>query len=95
MDAGEWTEAEPRQDGGPEGGWPRHWWFGKLRLLWGSDSQSEFRSLGVHLAPALTIETQVASVVCSAYFHLWRIAQLCPYLDVGSLTTLVHVLVIL
>ena len=38
--------------------------------------------------------TQVVSVVRSAYFHLWQIAQLRPYLDVGSLTTLVHVLVI-
>ena len=36
----------------------------------------EVRSLGVHLDPALTMETHVASVARSAYFHLWRIAQL-------------------
>ena len=42
----------------------------------------------------LTMETQVASVVRSAYFHLWWIAQLQPYLDGGALTTLVHALVI-
>ena len=40
------------------------------------------------------METQVASVVRSAYFHLWRLAQLRLYLDGGALTTLVHVLVI-
>ena len=67
MDASEWSEAEPRQDGDPEGGWPLYWWFGKLPLFWGS----EVRSLGVHLDPALITETQVASVVHSAYFHLW------------------------
>ena len=33
-------------------------------------------------------------MVLSAYFHLWRIAQLHPYLDVGALTTLIHALVI-
>ena len=51
-------------------------------------------SLGVHLDLALTMETQVASVVCSACFHLWRIAQLHPYVDVEALTTLVYALVI-
>ena len=56
-------------------------------------AKSEVHSLGVHLDPALTMETQVASVVRSAYFHLWRIAQL--HLDVGALTTLVHAFVIL
>ena len=40
------------------------------------------------------METQVASVVRFAYFHLWRIAQLRPYLDRGGLTTLVHALII-
>ena len=53
-------------------------------------AKSEVRSLGVHLDPALTMETQVASVARSAYFHLWR-----PYLDGGALTTLVHALIIL
>ena len=42
----------------------------------------------------LTMETQVVSVVHYTYFHLWRIVQLCPYLDGGALTTLVHALVI-
>ena len=35
---------------------------------------SEVHSLGVHLDPALAMETQVVSVVHSAYFHLWRVA---------------------
>ena len=64
--------------------------FGEVTLT----AKSEVRSLGVHLDLVLTMETQVASVVCSAYFHLWWIAQLRPYLDVGALTTLVHALVI-
>ena len=51
-------------------------------------------SLGIHLDLALTMETQVALVVRTAFFHLRRIAQLRPYLDVGVLTTLVHALVI-
>ena len=57
-------------------------------------TKSEVRSLGVHLDTALTMETQVSSVVHSAHFHLWRIAQLHPYLDVGVLTTLVHALIV-
>ena len=40
------------------------------------------------------METQVASVVHSAYYHLWQIAELRPYLDGGALTTLVHALII-
>ena len=52
------------------------------------------RSLGIHLDPALTMESQVASVVRTAFYHLRRIAQLRPYLEVGALTTLVHALVI-
>ena len=44
--------------------------------------------MGVHLDLVLIMEAQMASVV-----HLWRIAQLCPYLDGGALTTLVHALV--
>ena len=96
MDAGEWTEAEPRQDGDPEDWWPHHQQFGKLLLMGGLTltAKSEVRSLGVHLDPALTMDTQVASVVHSVYFHLRRIAQLRPYLDVGAFTTLVHALVI-
>ena len=33
MDAGKWAEVEPRQDGGPEDGWPHHQWSGKLSHL--------------------------------------------------------------
>ena len=53
-----------------------------------------FAAWGVHLDPTLTMETQVVSVVHTAFFHLWRIARLRPYLDMGVLTTLVHALVI-
>ena len=52
------------------------------------------RSLGIHLDPALTMESQVTSVVHTAFFHLRRIAQLRSYLDVEALTTLVHALII-
>ena len=62
--------------------------FGEVTLA----AKSGVRSLGIHLDPALTMETQVASVVRTAFFHLWRIARLRPYLDMGALTTLVHVL---
>ena len=57
-------------------------------------AKSVVHSLGIHLDLALTMETQVSSVVRSAHFRLWRIAQLHPYLDVGMLTTLVHILVV-
>ena len=40
------------------------------------------------------METQVTSVVRAAHFHLWRFAQLCPYLDMGALTMLAHALII-
>ena len=50
--------------------------------------------MGIHLDPTLTMEMQVASIVSTAFFHLWRIAQLRLYLDTGALTNLVHVLVI-
>ena len=72
-------------------------WSGKLPFLWGCvtfTTKSEVHSLGVHLEPALTMETQVSSVVRSTHFHLQWIAQLHPYLDVGALTTLVHALVV-
>ena len=46
--------------------------------------KSEVRSLGICLDPDLTMETQVASVVRAAHFHLWRIAQLHSYLDAGG-----------
>ena len=58
-------------------------------------AKSEVRSLGIHLDLALTMETQVVSVVRTAYFHPWQIAQLHPFLDVAALTTLAHALVIL
>ena len=66
-------------------------WCGGVTLT----TKSEVCSLGIDMDPALTMEMQVASVVHSAYFHLWQIAQLCLYLNVGALTTLVHALVIL
>ena len=47
--------------------------------------------MGARLMDAL----MVALVVHTAFFHLWRIARLRPYLDVRALTTLVHALVIL
>ena len=40
--------------------------FGRVTLT----VESEVHSLGVHLDPALTMETQVTSVVHSTYFHL-------------------------
>ena len=40
------------------------------------------------------MDSQVGSVVCTAHLHLRRIAQLRSCLDVGALTTLVHVLVV-
>ena len=57
-------------------------------------AKSGVRSLGIYLDPMLTMETQVVLVVHTAFFHLWRIARLRPYLDTGALTTLVHALVI-
>ena len=96
MDAGEWTEAERGQDRDLEGGHPSYQWFGKFPLFWGETltTKSVVHSLGVHLDPALTMEFQVASVVCTAHLHLWWIAQLCSYLDAGAFTTLVHALLI-
>ena len=64
--------------------------FGGVTLA----AKNGVRSLGVHLDPTLTMETQVVSVVRTAFFHLWRSARLRPYLDMGVLTTLVHALVI-
>ena len=96
MDAGERAEAEPGQDRGTKGGRPDNWGFGKLPLFRGVTlpAKDGVRSLGFHLDPALTMESQVASVVRTAFFHLRRIAQLRSYLDVGALTTLLHALVI-
>ena len=67
--------------GGPSiGGLGNSLSFGGVTLT----AQSGVRSLGIHLDPALTMETQVASVSRSAYFHLWWITQLRPYLDGGG-----------
>ena len=65
-------------------------------LFWGVTltTKSEGHSLGVHLDPALTMETQVSSVIRSAHFHFQQIVQLRPFLEVGELTTLVHALVV-
>ena len=57
--------------------------------------KSVVHSLGVHLDPALNMESQVVPVVHSAHLCLWRIAHLTSYLDVGLLTTLVHVFAVL
>ena len=68
MDAGKWAEAEPGQEGGPEGGCTLHQQFGKLPLFWGGltlTAKSEVHRLGIHLDPVLTMETQVVSVVRS------------------------------
>ena len=72
MDAGEWTEAEPEQDGGFEGGCPSYQWFGKFLSFGGATltTKSVVHSLEVHLDPVLTMEIQVASVVRTAYFHI-------------------------
>ena len=89
MDAGEWAEAEPGQDGSSEAGGPRGWWPG--RLSFGGVAlapTSGVDSLGILLDPTLTMETQVALVVCTAFFHLWWIARLRPYLDTGALTVM-------
>ena len=48
-------------------------------------TNNEVHSLGVLLDPALSIASQVASVVRSTYFHLKWVIQLYPYLDTGSL----------
>ena len=64
--------------------------FGGVTLT----TKNEVHSLGVQLDPALTVETQVSSVVRPTYFHLWWIAELPPYLDVGALTILVHAFVV-
>ena len=95
MDTGERAEAEHRQDRGTEGGHLHSWGLGKVPF-WGvtPPAKDGVRSLRIHLNLALTMETQVASVVRSTFFHLRRIAQLRSYLDVGALTTLVHALVI-
>ena len=92
MDAGEWTEVEPEQDRGPEsgcsppiGGLVNSLSLGGVTLT----AKSEVHSFGVHLDPVLTMETQVMSVVHSAYFYLWQMAQLHPCLDIGAFTTLV------
>ena len=79
MDTGKWAEAEPGQDGGSEGGCPHSWEPGKLSLFWGCvtlATKSRVCNLGIHLDPTLTMETQVALVVRTTFFHLWRIAQL-------------------
>ena len=57
--------------------------------------KDEVCTLGVLLDLSLLVTSQIASVVQSGYFHLMQIAQLHPYLDTGSLTMLVHVLVVL
>ena len=62
-------------------------------LLWGV-SHSFHEGLGILLDAALSVDSQIATVVCTAYFHLRQIGQLCPYLDIGSLTMPAHALVV-
>ena len=57
-------------------------------------TKSVVHSLGVHLDPALGMESHVASVVYTTHLHLRQIGQLHSYLDVGALTTLVHAFII-
>ena len=55
MDAGKWAEVEPEQDGGLEGGG-----LGNSLSFGGGvtlTTKSEVPSLGIHLDPALTMET--------------------------------------
>ena len=58
MDAGKWAEAEPGQDGGPEGGCPFIGGLGNSVSFEGVTltAKSEVRSLGIHLDQALTME---------------------------------------
>lgn len=64
--------------------------------LWGGipPAKGEVCSVGLYMDPALLMEPRVASVVYSTFSHLRQIAQLHPYLDTGSFTTLVQALVV-
>ena len=88
---------EAEQNGNPVSGCPRCLRSGGFPLFWGDilSTKDEVPSLGIPLDPVLAMESQRASVAHSAYFHLRQIAQLCPYLDTESLTTLVPELVVL
>ncbi|KAF7254400.1 hypothetical protein EYD10_00419 [Varanus komodoensis] len=55
--------------------------------------RDKVRSLGVLLDPELSLEAQVTSVVRSAFFQLWLIHQLHPYLGNDCLVTVTHALV--
>ena len=92
MDAVKWTKVEPGKDEGTARGEPLFQWFGEHPLFFGGVTFTT-KNL-VLLDTALTMETQVAFMVRSAHLHLWRIAQLHPYLDTGVLTTLVHTLLV-
>ena len=50
-------------------------------------------SLGVLLEPSMSLEAQVASVAQSAFYQLWLVAPLCPYLDRDNLASVVYALV--
>ena len=50
-------------------------------------------NLGVLLELGLTSEAQVGSVSRGAFLQLWRIYQLCPFLDEWSLATVTYALV--
>ncbi|KAF7249528.1 Serine protease inhibitor Kazal-type 6 [Varanus komodoensis] len=55
--------------------------------------RDKVRSLGVLLDPELTLEVQVTAVARSAFFPLWLIHQLHPYLENDCLATVTHALV--
>ncbi|KAF7243586.1 putative RNA-directed DNA polymerase from transposon BS, partial [Varanus komodoensis] len=55
--------------------------------------RDKVRSLGVLLDPELSLEAQVTAVARSAFFQLWLIHQLCPYLEYDCLVTVTHALV--
>ena len=54
---------------------------------------AHIRSLGVKLDPEITIESQIADVCKSAYYHLRRTNKIRRYLTEDSTKTLVHSLV--
>ncbi|KAF7253353.1 Fibroblast growth factor receptor 2 [Varanus komodoensis] len=55
--------------------------------------RDKVRSLGVLLDPELSLEAQVTAVARSAFFQLWLVHQLRPYLEYDCLVTVSHALV--
>ena len=91
LDEEKQTEAESRQDGGAccEGLWPG---FGGVSTS--SDGvilplKDYVYSLGVHLDPALQMTAQIDATARSAYYQLPLLCQLCPFLELEDLKTVV------